>query len=340
MKSLVLGAAVVAFVLGCGGGGTSTSTPLTQSYVGTQQPGDVWAWTLGESTFSGSNETLGHSYAGSLETLPSGFKLLTVESTTDPGASVGGKAYALDLPGTCLLVKPVDGDGAIIATGQGANPTADAFDMNWVVIPRQGYDHNTDDAFGTASFVRNDSGYHINIDFGRMNYGGGELEQGSGADLALVDGRYVVSGEAMVFGLQRSGVFFGDNGPNAGGIIGMNRSSLAWSDVAAKSFNGMIVNSGRTNLGTMLPSSTPGVIDGFGLTTDEEISTGVGTGGNHIQLQLAQDFGGGLFAVDMIRSGAPNQRCYFVGGTVGGKSMLFGFGGDGSDTYNVLMVEK
>ena len=62
---LTLFTAVLA--IGCGGGGgtpgtggTGSTDQSTRDYVATQQPGDVWSWTLSPTTFIGTNETLNH----------------------------------------------------------------------------------------------------------------------------------------------------------------------------------------------------------------------------------------------------------------------------------------
>lgn len=46
-----------ALVVGCGQQAAVTTPHGTITYLGTQSPGDVWSWTIGETTFIATNET-------------------------------------------------------------------------------------------------------------------------------------------------------------------------------------------------------------------------------------------------------------------------------------------
>ncbi|MBS1706761.1 MAG: hypothetical protein JST40_12895 [Armatimonadetes bacterium] len=349
-KWMTLGLAVIAFaVAGCGGGNvTSTGGGQTSSqvFVGTQQPGDVWQWELGTSTFTASNETRSFNYAGAVELLPSGFSKLTMASSNDDQVPVDSVAYAVEIPGTCLLVKPADTDGAapVIATAVGANPTANTFSMNWVTVPSATFTMQ-DDAFGIANFTKTETGYDLAIDYGRLDHTG-PLNQGMGTTLLEQDGRYVVQDVNVVFGLQRSGVFVGDKGPDMGGIIGMQvpTTPITWSDVTTKSYIGMLVRRGRTQLVAAHTGTDPQTLAGSALASESEIASGVSTDPERgVVLSHNADFSNGLFKVDLTSTdpGSQPEVLYFIVGEVDGKFVVFGFGGNDSDgTYNLLLVEN
>jgi len=343
------GIMLTVLAIGCGGNNAISGTRGVEDYVGTQQPGDVWAWSIGASTFTASNETLSHTYAGDVMNLPSGFTKLTISSTNDSAVSVGTQAYSIEIPGTCLLVKPAGSEfvSPIIATGLGSNPTAQTLAMNWITIPSADFDVQNSDAFGTANFTKTQAGYDAAIDFGKLDYSEGPLDQGSGATLVHQDGRYIIEGDDIVFGLQQSGVFMADFGPNLGGIIGMQAPtrSIPWPEIAGKTFIGMMAESGRTQLITVKPGIAPDTLQGDGLVTDTEISTGINTGSGDggVTLELLSTVSNGLFAVNLNygENGNNNERMFFVAGEVEGKIVLFGFAGNAQNgTYNVLLVEK
>jgi len=360
---LTLFTAVLA--IGCGGGGgtpgtggTGSTDQSTRDYVATQQPGDVWSWTLSPTTFSGTNETLNHTYSGSVEVLASGFSLLTIDSSNDGNVAVGSKAYAVEVPGTCILVRPAGGQTAmpIIGTGLGASPTTDTLSMNWITVPKTNFQIAMDDAFGVANFTKSGNGYDVAIDFGRLDYESGALEQGMGATLKDSDGRFIVvnpdgssvneNGSDIVFGLQASGVFMADKGPGEGGIIGMvvPTNPLTWSEVAGKNYIGMLVRTGRSQLVSCKPGQVADTMDGVGLFTDDEIATGVSTDQTRgVTISLIGEISPGMFTVGLRSKdvGAPNEQMYCIAGMVDGKVIMFAFGGNQQDgTYNVFFVEK
>jgi hypothetical protein len=335
---------------GCGGstnlisdGGGSRRT----EYVGTQAPGDVWTWSFEGQTFTGRNETLGFAYAGTAVQLPSGFKKLTMTSSTDPGVSVGDRAFAIEIPGTCLLVKPAGGDRVepIFGTGLGANPTEAAFTMNWVAVPRLGYRLDQDDAYGVASFTRTEPGYTVAIEYAQLDWD--TMDVGGGATLVPENGRYVVAGEQMVFGLQASGVFFGDKGPNLGGLIGFRQPTapIPWADVATGTYIGTLVKDGQTQLVRVQPGD-PGslVARRFGSDANVETDTLDSTDAGAI-LRLASSPAPGLLRLT-IESGSSTENLVAIVAVVEGRRILFCLGGSigvGSGEQsisNLMLVQR
>lgn len=126
---------LTAFIVGCSsskdGGGSAPSTS-SLNYGG---PGSVWTASVSGNTFSmrrveGSDVI---NLGGNISTLSTGFRKLAVTSSDGVGAPApGSTAYALNVPGYVLLVKPIGGDPEIIPmVATGSCPTSN-FSINWV----------------------------------------------------------------------------------------------------------------------------------------------------------------------------------------------------------------
>jgi hypothetical protein len=154
-------------IAACGGGGgngsgtgTGTGTVTGSSFSG---PGSKWDFSLNDDNsfqiehrpdaVSAIDMTVDGSYAR----LASGFLKLTVGSATGTNApTAGDAAWALEVPGYALMVKPIDptSDQIIAMVKSGSCPAADV-DANWVIVKQDnGADasDNTRDYFGTFHF--------------------------------------------------------------------------------------------------------------------------------------------------------------------------------------------
>lgn len=151
----------LSLVAGCGSSSsTSVSSGNSKAYNG---PGSKWDVEL----FSNSNFSIERRNSptdpvtteieGSYARYDSGFLGLTVESATGVYApSPGDEAWALEVPGYALLLKPLDGDQLIPMVSAGTCPSGD-FDANWVIVKqRVGADaeDSDQDYFGTFSYDR------------------------------------------------------------------------------------------------------------------------------------------------------------------------------------------
>lgn len=161
---------VFTIVLGCSSGGGSASPPApapspspASTYLGTQNPGDVWVWSFNHSanTFSATNQTKSHTYSGSFTTLANGFLQLTVTVTNDPGVTVPATAYALEVPNTALLVQPPGTfvsaavgwrTNLIIAGALGSCPSVGG-SFNNVSIPTISWNSTVNQAYGIATIT-------------------------------------------------------------------------------------------------------------------------------------------------------------------------------------------
>lgn len=151
---------LAACLSGGGGGGTSGGSVSGASFSG---PGSKWDFTLAD---DGSfhidhrpdvSSVIDLTVDGTYQRLASGFLSLTVGSASGTGApSNGDQAWALEVPGYSLMVKPIDpGSDQIIAmVKSGVCPQADV-DANWVVVKQDDAADATDngrDYFGTFHF--------------------------------------------------------------------------------------------------------------------------------------------------------------------------------------------
>ncbi len=240
--SLILTVLATLTLAACGGGNNNSNSD--RNYVGTQNPGDVWSWTIttgsgGTGTFSASNDTLGNTYSGSLVTLANGFLKLTVTTTTGPGPAFT-PLYALEFPGTALVIKPAGTGNTIVAAALGACPTASAT-YNWVDLLDYLWNPVTDQAYGISAATVTGS----NFDFSHVKY----YLNGTVSTIATVTG-FTCSGgrlthpiDPVVIVATPSGAFIGDGGARAGSFVGMQApaSNIILSDVvlAGREYRGV-----------------------------------------------------------------------------------------------------
>ena len=147
-------AGVIALAWACGGG--SDHATGSQSYSG---PGSQWSSFLNyDGTFTMDEAESGLSLAGTWTTTAADFKKLTVTSSSDTGSvAVGSMAYALNIPGTVLLVKPFSGNQIITMVKGGECPQNDVT-ANWIMTNKDdGTDINVSDIMGTFAYTHSSS---------------------------------------------------------------------------------------------------------------------------------------------------------------------------------------
>jgi hypothetical protein len=208
---------------GCSGGGgssapaASTTQTVSNSYLGTQSPGDVWSWTIakdssGSGTFLATDSTTGKTYSGNVATLPNKFLRLSITASSDSGA-VGSIAYAIEFPGTALIAKPAGGnDAPVVAAAQGSCPDPGTY--NWIKMPTTAWNSATDPAFGTVVTAGNASSLGFNV--AAYLLGGGSA--GSSTDSGTCSAGKITTLGGMTIGVTPSGVFIDDEGANGGGV--------------------------------------------------------------------------------------------------------------------------
>lgn len=342
LKQAILSCGLLAMALftqlGCGGAGVITGSG-TRVYVGTQSPGDVWAWTIENGTFTAVNETLGHTYSGTAQPLASGYLKLVVTGTTDPGVTTGQAAYAIELSGSTLLIKPA-GDGTaapIVASAVGAEPAGPSIAFNWITIPKQGWNPASDESYGTAEFTKGSTDWTGAIE----HYMSDGSHSGSGsATFRFEDGRMIIDGGDDVAAWTPSGVLIVDNGPNEGGVIGVRQEStnIDLTDFLSKQFRGFVVMNGQTR-GCWARPNGPGALLGGMFEDDAGIESGSDSSDPEDFADItfeSQPVAGILRAT--LHTNGDDHNIIFAVSRVNGKYVCFGL--LAGDRGNVVFVQK
>lgn len=131
-----------AFVVGCSSSEDKSSSLPSTSAANYGGPGSIWTASVSGSTFSmvrkdGANVI---NLGGNISPLTTGFLKLAVTSSSGIGApAAGSTAYALNIPGYVLLVKPIGTTEPEIIpmVSTGSCPTSN-FSINWVNTKDQG----------------------------------------------------------------------------------------------------------------------------------------------------------------------------------------------------------
>ena len=269
-------------ILGCGGAASSTNG-LSHSYLGTQAPGDVWSWELSESTFTATNQTLGKHYSGNKSTLSTGFLKLTITSTDDNTATVGQSGYALELPGTALLIKPIGDDTKppIVASSLGENPAGPQVKFNFVSVGKANFNSASDQAYG--SLVLDVTDTHYDGPVANFNITGTSLPSTTAhfiGDHGLMTDLNGPGGTTATGAMTPSGVCAIDYGPNLGGVIGVKQpiANIDLTDLASRHYKGYLIDQGKTQCVDVTPNGN-GTLHGQGYSLDGGVETGTFDGG-------------------------------------------------------------
>ena len=329
---------------GCGGATSSSSNGLTHNYLGTQAPGDVWSWQITESTFTATNQTLGLHYSGTKSTLPTGFMKLQVITTDDPGVSAGQSAYALELSGTALLIKPVGGDTKppIVASCLGSNPPGPQVKFNFVAIGKVGFNAASDEVFGYTVLAV--SGNNYSGPTHRYTVTGSPLTDGTAnlvGDNGLMTQLNGPGGAPVTGAMTPSGVLALDYGPNLGGVIGVKQpaSNIDLADLASRHFKGFLINQGKTQC-VDVTSNGDGTLHGQGYSLPSGVEDGTFDGGGGPTLSFTSQPNPGEITVRLAFGNGFEDMAAAIN-VVNGKYMMFccGVGQDGKP-YNVILVEN
>jgi hypothetical protein len=328
---------------GCGGANSSSSNGLSHNYLGTQAPGDVWSWQLNDTTFTATNQTLGFHYSGDKSTLPTGFMKLKVNVTDDPGVTAGQSAYALELPGTALLIKPVGADTKppIIASSLGTNPAGPQVSFNFVSVGKANFNASTDQAYGHTTL--DVAGNQYTGATHQWNISGGALADGSAhftGNNGLMTDLNGPGGVPATGAMTPSGVCAIDYGPNLGGVIGVKQpvSNINLVDLASRHFKGFLINQGKTQC-VDVTTNGDGTLHGQGYALPSGVEDGTTDGGNGPSISFVSQPNPGVVTVRLAFSGGFEDMAAAIN-VVGGKYMMFCFGvGQDGVPYNVILAE-
>lgn len=333
---------------GSSSGSNGSSASGSYSYLGTQSPGDVWRWTMTASGFSATNVTKNYNYSGTKSSLASGFYKLVVTSTTDPGVTAPATAYAVEFPSTALLVQPAGASPkVIVAASSGACPTA-ADTYNWVTMPRVGWNQASDEAYGTAASSLGGGTFTFNIQPMLLN--GTALTPYSQTGWSCSNGSFTNSSSTFAFDITPSGIFIGDEGTNAGGMIGVNApaSAINLADVMSKTYRGFQFSKDTTAVANVTEpiggepgtGTNAGKLSGFSYGGDGNVETNTRCSTCDAVINLTTQSSPGL-VTGTITSAGGTSNATFVISQVSGKYVVFGVTTTGSlAPYNFLVVQQ
>ena len=253
------------WIAGCSSDEPTITTPNIQKFVGTQSPGDVWEWVL---NYDDETLTMNWDYGtfddptddikieGDFELLPSGYYKVVISKVTPATIEIpdDGSAffYALEIPGTALVVKPEGSiKGDIIAMVAPGDCSALAGSYNYIITaPGDPLKFNsiTDEAFGQVTMTGDGnsvtvSGTKSSLDcLGEVNCTvSGPINGiptatclGNGAIEIVEDGKTSAIGQ-----FTNAGVMMLDMGKGNGGVFGLKQSNVTIADFSSKSFNGI-----------------------------------------------------------------------------------------------------
>ena len=344
-SALVLASAINS---GCGGGGAAASlVSPTRAYLGTQAPGDVWSWSFDNATFTAANQTLSHNYTGTSADLPSGFKKLTISTSDDTNVPAGSAAYAIEVAGTALIIKPAAvGSAPIIACGLGSNAADGAqLHYNWVTVPRPNWTDNV--CYGTVDFLVSGTRYDGTI---KSYLSDGTLDK-TRSDHFVNNGGVLTTPPNGTGALTPSGTFMLDFGPNNGGVIGVEQSTtpidVADFCLAGREFRGILMRP-VDPLNPTNPHNGAQCIFGIGggtntlnggSFTDVEAGTKDDVA-NGVRITIQSQPSPGLLQGNLTElHDNSNHPIFFAINKVNGKYEIFGLGTD-SGGYNISLIEK
>ncbi len=341
-------------LISCSSGSSSGGA---NSYFGTQSPGDAWSWTINRTngTFSGTNNTTGFTYSGTFTTLTSDYLKFTFTASTDSNVAVGSVAYAIEFPGTALLLKPAGTTGSVIvAAAQGPCPSPATY--NWVKVANQTWNVNSDPAFGTAALTGTASSPTINAAQYLLS---GVAATPPSATFSGSCSNGVITATGATFGVTPSGVFIGDQGTN-GGIVGMLQPSAKIGTAAllqaGRQFRGFGFlthppNIPNTNTPQDRTQAIWGTTTGDGTVSVGEYTDALASGGiqdtcpngqSCATLSSWSEVNPGEFTASMNGTNENNQAFTLIVNQINGKFMVFGISentaGSGNNSYPFLVV--
>ncbi len=348
---LVSIALVSSFIMGCGtqvSNGGPGHGDIT--YYGTQSPGDAWVWTIGDSTFIGTNETTGNAYWGDYDVLPSGFLKGIITGSTTTDVTPGAVGYLLEIPNTALLVKPMgaedtEADRVIVCAAAAATGPSGGNDYPYIRVPDQTWSSEAETSYGISTANLVNGVYTFEVD--SWDYYGGVVSSGQQApDFTFHDGKLTSPLSSTEVYITPSGVFIGDEGEDQGGFAGglkATDASITLEVADGRNYRGVIFHynlatgSGSTDaIGARESPDFPGIIQGW---TFDNVDTQTEPLTEWTTLEFT-DFSDG-FASGTLRdtSGFTNTFKMLIS-DVGGKYMIFGISIDGDgNPQNFLVIE-
>lgn len=349
MKKMFLTIAVVTitvtslqFVTACSSGGGGSGT---RSYKG---PGSNWSAVLNSNgTFTLEESDSSLELSGTYTTTDAGFRKLTVEESSNTGTvSVGTQAYAIDIPGVVMLLKPITtGSQIITMVKSGACPTAD-FTANWFVTKKDvGANASTMEVAGTFAYTHSNTSAELPNMYRADGTNLGDNDFGT---VTCTDGIVTLTNQAKLF-LTNNGsaivrTFGSDNtegGTDDGIIVAVPSASLSAVSDLDDNYVGLLFSGDAGDETPINASLSGGTLTVEEVDPDTGASQGViGTGSGFTVNSPTTGFMKGTATVsttgDVICSSTID-----VGGS--GKNFIFCVGEDPADNtelFNILLISK
>lgn len=344
MKQLVILLVLFALAFSCAkedesslGGGAS------YNYAG---PGSNWTATISGSSFTITESDAGLTVNGSVETLSSGFKKLTVSSASGSGApSSGDQAYGLDVPGVVFLLKPLEANSEIIPmVASGSCPTATT-NMNWIVT-KMDSDADADDpgqdALGTATF----SGTTASLPFQYSLTGATVGTNISLGTFSCSNGKATVSGAEMYLtqaggAIVRTGYDTPSDDTDDGIILAMPGQSISSGD-ADGNYAGLVFTTGDTYPVKATVSASSISVQQI----DPDTGSDAGSISDTVNISAFNSPNTGFISGSLNSDSNKKVMCNVNTNLVGtGKSIIFcsgmdSTGGANDDLFAVLLISK
>ncbi len=371
LLALSIAALTGSVLTGCGGSSSDTgdtnnvSVNNSTDYNG---PGSKWDLSMNDDgTFHidhrpDLNSAIDYTVDGTYTRHDSGFVSLTVTGGTGLDApTAGSEAWALEVPGYAVMLKPVDSDQLVAMVKAGECPTGD-IDANWVIVKQ-----DTSGGFADADNSGRDFAGTFHFDYasqtpslpakksltdGHPTVTGGGIDPG---EVTCEDGIMNVPGAAMYL-TANGGAIVHTDGMSPGDetddsfIFGLAQKSITHINDSDGEYAGMLFDDNMDNNQKIHPvalSCISGSCTGY-LVTD--ITTGAVTSDSvSVTLSTINDIGGDVlngFMTGTISDGfgSGNMICMADPDALGtGKKIVSCVGqspGDNRHMFNVLFVSK
>lgn len=363
---LALSVATLTGSLLAGCGGSSSGDVASVDYNG---PGSKWDLSMkDDGTFHidhrpDIDSAIDYTVDGTYVRNDSGFVSLTVTGGGGADApAAGSKAWALEVPGYAMMLKPVDSDQLVAMVKAGECPTAD-FDANWVIVKQDTSGGNADadnsgrDFAGTFSFdyASQTPGLPLKkaLSAGHPSVTSGGIDPG---DVVCENGILNIPGAVMYLTANGGAIVHTDGGSPSDEaddsfIFGLSQKQILNASDSDGDYAGMLFDDNMPDGSKINPvalSCTSGTCTG-NLVTD--ISTGA-TSADSVTVTLSgsiNEIGGDSangFMTGTISDGAGtgNMICMVDPDAVNsGKKIVSCVGqspGNTDDMFNVLFVSK
>lgn len=287
---------------------------------------------------------------GTYERLSSGFLKLTVSSASGEDApSANDMAWALEVPGYALLLKPVDGDQIIPMVTAGTCPTAD-LNANWVVVKKADSSRADDadrDFFGEFVFTIADQSARLPSRRALANsfQDGGEQSLGTGT---CANGILTISDGVMYLTNNGGAIVHTsvDDPSDASFIFGLNQKAITAVSNLDGNYAGILFDEnqvGDTAISPVSLSCTSGACMGTLVTN---IDTGA-VSNETVTVNLSgtpDQLATGLITGTIVNTTSGSLACMADIGVLGTSTKMISCvgqsPGDNQKMFNVLFVSK